>query len=242
MTAVNAELRKRLVVPQVPRWKRVLMGVWAVALLAILIHNIVRYGIFPYAMEFFGIYLPKHAEAFIEVYAVFLTVTLLGNAIAKRFPRPFRWSLVTLYHLLRLRVRGERRALREDEEFGGSNANLIALRFPYVRMVFFVLLLINVPFLATMEELWFRNGHTDVFAILLFSLFFGFIHCAAGVPLVVGTVLTPVGAWLALHYVGGGLSEAVLYHVAFNTLGMVVLLAEGIIAPDIREWLRKRKR
>ncbi len=76
----------------------------------------------------------------------------------------FRWSLFSLFS-------GDGQAV---------NINLLPMRVRYFGLVFVILLMINIPTIAVMEELIFRQGNKGCAQALFASLLFGLAHCLFG--------------------------------------------------------------
>lgn len=108
--------------------------------------------------------------------------------------------------------------------------------------IFFTALLLVIPFLAKVEEEWFRKGNHEWKTIWRWSLMFGFVHCIVGVPFGAGLALSGVGLFYAWKYHSAYVrfrqtmpnkqaeEEAVLvstaYHALYNSIviGMMLLL------------------
>lgn len=104
---------------------------------------------------------------------------------------------------------------RPDEPAG---ANLVAsgLTFPVFGVIFAILLALNIPRLARVEEEVFRDGTRGWGHALGKSLVFGLAHMVVGVPLAVGIALTIAGLWFTLHYKRGGLARSTAVHALWN--------------------------
>lgn len=127
------------------------------------------------------------------------------------------------------------------EAAGSSNYFVRVLAF-----IFMMVLLAYLPFIAHLEEKWFRNGHYRWSGIIAQSIWFGLIHCLVGVSLGVGIVIIGVGLFLACKYrktylreieIHGCKSharkEALLvsttYHTFYNTIAVLTITAEMLI-------------
>ncbi len=83
-------------------------------------------------------------------------------------------------------------------------------------LLFLPLLILNVPFIVTLEEFIFRDGLSSWEQGLLWSLLFGFMHSFVGFS-VGGCILTSLaGVWFTHQYFVGGLPLSVIHHSTYN--------------------------
>jgi membrane protease YdiL (CAAX protease family) len=78
------------------------------------------------------------------------------------------------------------------------------------------LIIANLPILAYLEELLFRNGTQSWEEGLWRSVAFGLYHYVVGLPFAAIIVTTIAGLALTLVYFVGGFDETVRYHLAYN--------------------------
>lgn len=105
------------------------------------------------------------------------------------------------------------------------NINLIPFRIKYFGVVFGLLFLLNLPYLANFEEKIFRQGTGDWFDGTLRSVAFGLAHSLlAGVPIAAGVAISFAGLAFTHFYFEGGISESTLYHTTYNLIIVSVLL------------------
>ncbi len=104
------------------------------------------------------------------------------------------------------------------------NMNTMPLEKNWLGAAFGVLLIFNVPGLAAIEELLFRQGLGDWWSAIEWSVLFGFIHIIAGVPLSVCCALVLAGLWYSAQYFSGGLLNAAVHHTTSNELFIFLLI------------------
>ena len=126
----------------------------------------------------------------VAVIAVFVGLTKVA---------PFlKWSWFSLFS-------------KEDPETGestpqeGTNIHLIPSNVKYFGLAFLVLLAVNLPRYAHMEEEWFREGTISWEHGLLMSALFKLAHCPS-VPIGAGLAISVAGLWFTTSTVGGGAS------------------------------------
>lgn len=105
-----------------------------------------------------------------------------------------------------------------------TNMNTMPLEKNWLGLAFGVLLIFNVPGLAAIEELLFRQGLADWSNAIGWSVMFGFIHIIAGVPVSVCCALVLAGLWYSAQYFNGGLLGATVHHTTSNELFILLLL------------------
>lgn len=126
----------------------------------------------------------------------------------------------------------------------GSDSPSLVLRLavPF----FLAALLIVLPLLAGAEERIFRKGRHTWREITMYSIFFGLIHLAVGVPLCAGLALIGPGFYYAYKYrrayltlrpvLGeeqaqrGGWLVSTTYHALYNTLLVALLLVVSLFS------------
>ena len=196
--------------------------------------------------------LPKSGLLLIE--AALIQVLAIGTIVLLRArrPAPYAWSLKTLLNMRRKRKEqgggwSEAYASLSDEErFPEVNVNFAALEVSYLRMLFIPLIFMSLPFLATLEEMIFRNGKDTLVAVLLFSALFALAHVPSGFSVIDTLLSFGVGLIFALHYAVGGIGDAVILHTAINVMGVAILVMSKVFWPDYisqhvvhRSWYRK---
>lgn len=120
---------------------------------------------------------------------------------------------------------------------GSESTNLLVrLMVP----LFFIILILVLPFLAISEERNFRKGYEKWGPILKQSVKFGLMHCLVGVPLAAGIALILTGLFYGYKYKRTfdqntktlGLQEAedaavmvsTTYHTMYNTIVVALIL------------------
>ncbi len=112
--------------------------------------------------------------------------------------------------------------------------------------VFFIALMLALPFLAQAEEMFFRKSYNDWGSIIKKSIEFGLVHCLVGIPLAGGIALIIPGLFLGLKYkhafdrnentidYSEAVDEAVMvsttYHTMSNTIGIMILLTIALVS------------
>jgi len=120
----------------------------------------------------------------------------------------------------------------------GSNSSSFLLRLGVP--LFFLLLLLVLPFLTNAEEKHFRKGLLTWNRIIPRSIKFGFIHMFMGVPISAAIVLSFIGLFYAYKYrrkylslvnkVGGeeaeqrAILESTTYHTMTNSILVILMI------------------
>lgn len=113
----------------------------------------------------------------------------------------------------------------KDQPGESPNINLIPFQIKYFGLIFGLLFLLNLPYLANIEEKFFREGTGDWFDGTLRSLAFGLAHSLlAGVPIAAGIAISFAGLAFTHFYFEGGVSESTLYHTTYNLVIISVVL------------------
>lgn len=127
----------------------------------------------------------------------------------------------------------------------GSHSTSVLVRM--MVPVFFLALLIALPFLAKSEEEGFRKGYIHWGEIMWQSLKFGLMHCIVGVPFGVGLALSIPGFFFACMYrrsfilstrefedISQAEEEAIMvsttYHTMYNVVAVMLLLIFALMA------------
>ena len=144
----------------------------------------------------------------VAVIAVFVGLTKVA---------PFlKWSWFSLFS-------------KEDPETGestpqeGTNIHLIPSNVKYFGLAFLVLLAVNLPRYAHMEEEWFREGTISWEQGLLMSALFGLAHCLVGVPIGAGLAISVAGLWFTHQYFVGGVELSTIHHATYNLILVSIL-------------------
>jgi len=111
--------------------------------------------------------------------------------------------------------------------------------------LFLIMFLVAVPFLARMEEKWFRYGHEEWSEIIPQSIKFGLIHLVVGIPIATGIALIISGLFFGYKYKKAfdknigvmsyseasdeALMVSTTYHSFYNTFLVVALLVLSTI-------------
>jgi hypothetical protein len=123
----------------------------------------------------------------------------------------------------------------KDNPEESPNINLLPFRIKYFGLFFGLLFLMNLPYLANIEEKIFREGTGDWFDGTLRSLAFGLVHSLlAGVPIAFGIAISFAGLAFTHFYFEGGISESTLYHTTYNLIIVSVILF-GVVLKHFTE-------
>lgn len=125
----------------------------------------------------------------------------------------------------------------------GSKSTSILIRL--IVPVFFLILMLTLPFFAAFEEKIFRKGYDKWIPILKQSIKFGLFHCLVGIPLAFGIALIIPGFFFGYKYKRAfdcnaailnhdqAENEAVMvstsYHTMYNTIFMVMLVLATLV-------------
>ena len=104
-----------------------------------------------------------------------------------------------------------------------TNVMVAPVQIPYFGIVFFLLLMLNIPRLAWIEEESFRLGTKTWKEAIPRSLKFGFAHMLVGVPVYAAIALGFGGMFFTWQYFRGGLRQSAFYHTLHNMLFLSLL-------------------
>jgi hypothetical protein len=101
--------------------------------------------------------------------------------------------------------------------------------YPLLRVPFLVLLYFNLPVLAWIEEMVFRDAWvihpTSGFLDATWrSIAFGALHVVGGAKVASVLPLSLAGMWLSWHYLHGGVEMATIAHLSFNATSLTIML------------------
>lgn len=103
-----------------------------------------------------------------------------------------------------------------------------------LRAVAWILLFLNLPQIVMIEEEWFRLGTNGLEEVIVKSLGFGFAHMLFGAPFGAACILSGVGVWLSIHYLGEGINSSFWFHMSYD-----IWIAIFIIAVFLRKRIKK---
>lgn len=103
------------------------------------------------------------------------------------------------------------------------NIGLIPIKVKYLGLVFLILLILNLPTYALVEEEIFRAGTDNWVEGIWRSLLFGLAHCLSGISLGAGLAVSVTGLWLTHCYFVGGVQYAALHHTTYNIILIAAL-------------------
>lgn len=151
--------------------------------------------------------------------AVLLIAVVTASCVGIKSLAPFTtWSIFRLF----------------GKESSG-NVSVAPLKIPYFSAVFFAFFVVNLPYLAMVEERIFREGTSGWKDAIVRSLLFGFVHCLVGVPLYAGAALSLAGLWFSFMYFKGGVEASALHHATYNLI-WAALVAVILVANHIEHW------
>lgn len=135
--------------------------------------------------------------------AVFLAFVLAQWLMQKRL---FRWRPSDLF------VRRPSGAARV-----AANGSLlvVAIRTPIIGLAVMGLLVYDLPVIAALEEMIFREGTTDWKSMLVRSALFGLAHFGTDLPLGSAVSIAAVGMWFSHWYHMGGLALSAQAHFSY---------------------------
>lgn len=141
--------------------------------------------------------------------AVVLALALVvGVALMLLWPPVFGFSWLSLFST-------------KDEV--GTNLLVAPTQVPYFGILFFLLLTVNIPRLARIEEYRFRLRTRDWPHAVLRSIHFGLAHCIVGVPVGFGLAISIGGLWFSYQYFHGGIRRSILAHTVYNWTVLTLL-------------------
>lgn len=111
---------------------------------------------------------------------------------------------------------------------GGTNLMVDNINIPWFQVVFCILLMLNLPYLARLEESVFRRGTRNWADAVPRSIKFGLMHMIVGVPFCAALGLIGLGFVLTLCYFRGGMRLAWFFHT-FHNFVLVTLLIIAIL-------------
>jgi len=141
----------------------------------------------------------------------------------------FKWSWFCLFS-----------SKEEESEVVGTNIAVIPTQVKWFGIFFAIILFLNIPYLAQLEEGIFREGTGNWKEGIVWSIYFGMLHCYVGVPLGVGLALSVGGLWFTHQYFIGGTELSTLHHTTYNLI-IVSLLLVGLVSKHIRYLAPKRE-
>lgn len=161
-----------------------------------------------------------------------MIVVVVGVCVGLTKLHPiFKWSLFSLFKSREEKMQGK--------QLSGTNINLMPMQVKYFGLLFALLVMVNVPSWAMIEEKWFRAGTAGWVDGLFVSFLFGMAHCLAGVPIGAGVAITFAGLWFTHQYFVGGIEISALHHTAYNLI-LISGLFLALVLEHIGE-LSKRK-
>lgn len=109
------------------------------------------------------------------------------------------------------------------------NINFVPMDYWFLRVPFLVLLYLNLPVLACIEEFIFRDGwgafpQRTLWQAIWRSVAFGYAHMLGGSTVGSCLAATLGGLWFSLLYAYGGLPLATLGHLVCNLIGLTLML------------------
>lgn len=110
----------------------------------------------------------------------------------------------------------------------GTNINTIGSDIPYFGIVFVLLLMLALPWLAQIEEELFREGTGSWLEGFVRSVIFGFVHMLVGIPLGAAIALIIPGMFYTAMYFKGGVELSTKAHFQYNLIVVSLLLVSAI--------------
>ncbi len=202
---------------QAPLWRRVFGAAWAALFGAVLVLMSVK--LHETAVDGYRMLSPLRLAISLPV--VFATF-LLAKALMRLHPA-FRWKPSDLLF---------------GKRIGAADSSLmvVALRVPVLGPFVALLLLMNLPTIAMLEEFIFRQDTSGWGGAAVRSLLFGLAHLATNVPLGASIAIGGTGLWFSWWYFRGGIALSGAMHLAY-ILPIVSLVLLGLA---IEAWKRRR--
>jgi len=155
-------------------------------------------------------------------------VILAAVGLFKLNPKFFGWSWFALFNK------------REDGQYSGINVAIIPAQVKYFGLFFIILLALNLPHLAEIEEKMFRLDTMNWMDGIINSIIFGLVHCLVGVPICAGIAISISGLWYTHQYFLGGVAQSALHHTTYNLI-IVAILFIGMLIVHIHSLTQTKK-
>lgn len=146
---------------------------------------------------------------------MFLAFMLTRKLLHYRF---FRWRPTDLFRRDQADTTGA--------AVGGSFM-VSAMRARFIGVAVTILMMLNLPIIATLEEFIFREGTADWSDAVWRSTLFGLAHFATNLPVGAAFSIGLVGMWFSHWYLMGGLDLSSSAHFSY------ILLIFGLASPQI---------
>lgn len=195
----------------VKRWHRVVTVVWAVVTLCVLTLLFVNFHEYNLRM-YRNISWVMLVQSLLVMFLAFM---LTRKLLQYRF---FRWRPMNLFIKAKADTTGA--------AVGGS-LMVSAMRVRFVGVVVTILMVLNLPIIATLEEFIFREGTADWSDAVWRSVLFGFAHLATNLPVAAALAVAMVGLWFSHWYMMGGIELSSSAHFSY------ILLILGLASPQI---------
>jgi hypothetical protein len=161
---------------------------------------------------------------------IIVIIFVVSIAIGLMLIHPiFKWSWFCLF-----KPKGGRK------EIEGANIVAIPAQVKWFGIFFTIILLLNLPYFAKFEEGVFREGTDNWREGIVWSIYFGMLHCYVGVPIGAGMALSIGGLWFTHQYFIGGTELSTLHHTTYNLI-IISLLLVGLVFRHIRYFAPKRE-
>ncbi len=115
---------------------------------------------------------------------------------------------------------------------GQANLMLSGLNWKWYAIIFLLVLALALPRFAQAEEVTYRKGTRNWVDGSLKSLRFGLVHMFMLIPFGASLALTLAGLWFTHQYFKGGTERSTVYHAAFNSVIIMVLLILVLALPS----------
>lgn len=122
---------------------------------------------------------------------------------------------------------------RQPGQPAGETLLVKAMKARWVGPVVTLLLLVNLPLLALLEEFIFRQGTVSWTEAVWRSALFGLAHLLCNVPLGASLAIGGVGLWFSWWYFQGGIMMSGAVHLAY-ILPIILLGSLGVAAYHLK--------
>ncbi|MFC1703040.1 hypothetical protein ACFLZO_01090 [Patescibacteria group bacterium] len=195
----------------VKRWRRIAVIVWAVTTLCVLL------PLFAYFREYnLSMYRNISLVMLVQSFPVMFLAFMLTRKLLQ-YPI-FRWRPANLFI--------KTKSVTTGAAVGGS-LMVNAMKARFVGILVTIMMLLNLPIIATLEEFIFREGTADWTDAVWRSALFGLAHFATNLPLGAALSIGLVGMWFSHWYLLGGIELSSVAHFSY------ILLILGLVSPQI---------
>lgn len=121
----------------------------------------------------------------------------------------------------------------------------LLLKIPILGWMFLLYLFLALPAMVAAEEFLFRDNLSLGWVMVISAVLFGLAHLIMGVELASAVGLMVVGGWFTVVCYGRGQDTAIIYHAAFDIVGLALagsVMLFGIYKkyfPRLQTWYQR---